>query len=300
MLWVIYREFMGNLKEIRARISSTTNTKKITSAMKLVSAAKLRRAQHRITHMRPYALKMLQLIADIASTERLEHPLLKTKKNPKNCLLVVVSSDRGLCGGFNAQINKATQKFLSEEKDLYETLDIIFIGRKASDFFKIKNIEGKEVILNLAKEISYDMASKVSKKVMSSFKDGDYDQIKFIYNEFKSAIDQDVICETILPIDLSKQSFKEDFSFSKDMIFEPEPEKIIENLVSRHFDIQVYRILSESVASEHGARMNAMENATKNAQGMIQSLTLTYNKLRQAAITTELIEITSGAEALKG
>lgn len=291
---------MGNLKEIRARINSTTNTKKITSAMKLVSAAKLKRAQNNITNMRPYALKMLQMIANVASTNKVSHSLLDIRENPKTCLLVIVSSDRGLCGGFNAQINKASQIFFDDNKGKYEKLDIIFVGRRAADFFKIRGIEGQETILNLAKDISYGLASDIADKLMESFKGNDYDEVKFIYNEFKSAIAQDVVTETVFPIDLDKQSFSEDSGFAKDIIFEPSPEELIDVLLRKHFMTQVYRILSESIASEHGARMNAMENATKNAQGMIQSLTLTYNKVRQAAITTELIEITSGAEALKG
>ena len=291
---------MGNLKEIRARINSTVNTKKITSAMKLVSAAKLRRAQNNITNMRPYALKMLQMIADVAATNKVSHPLLEVRDNPKSCLLVIISSDRGLCGGFNAQINKASQSFLDENKEKYEKLDIIFVGRRAADFFKVRGVEGKETILNLAKDISYDFASDIADRLMNSFKDGEYDEVKFIYNEFKSAIAQDVVSEKVFPIDLEKQSFSEDSDFAKDIIFEPGPEELIDTLLRKHFMTQVYRVLSESIASEHGARMNAMENATKNAQGMIQSLTLTYNKVRQAAITTELIEITSGAEALKG
>ncbi len=291
---------MGNLKEIRVRIGSTTNTKKITSAMKLVSAAKLRRAQNRITNLRPYALKMLQLIADVALTNRVSHPLLEIKEDAESCLLVVVSSDRGLCGGFNAQINKAAQQFLDENSNKYESLDILFVGRRAADFFKTKGTEGKEVILDLAKEISYEMASDIAHKVMKAFVDGDYDEIQFIYNEFKSAIAQEIVCERVLPVDLKKQSFDSEARFSRDIIFEPSPENLIEELLQKHFTTQVYRVLSESVASEHGARMNAMENATKNAEGMIQELTLNYNKLRQAAITTELIEITSGAEALKG
>ena len=293
---------MPNLKDIRNRIQSVKNTQQITRAMKMVSAAKLRRAQMNIQNLRPYAKQILSVIADVASTQRIQHPLLSTNQEPKKVLLVVLTSDRGLAGGFNNNINRFAYKFYQDNKAKYEKMDFLFIGRKGADFFKSRKIQGVDSILNLAREISFSMASNVAHRLMEEFTVGGYDSIFLVYNEFKSAIAQIVTCEQLLPVDISKANLTETekASFSKDLIFEPSPELIIDQLLRKHFSVQVYRSMCESVAAEHGARMAAMENATKNAGEMIRSMTLTYNKLRQASITTELIEITSGAEALKG
>jgi len=293
---------MPSLKDIRSRIDSTKNTQQITRAMKMTSAAKLRRAQHNIVNMRPYAHALLGLIADIAVTSRVSHPLLSVPQDPKKILLIVVTSDRGLCGAFNTNINKFAERFIAENRNKFEKMDFIFVGRKASEYFKRRNVPALETILNLAKDVSYELASRVAVRAMEDFKSGHYDEVRIIYNEFKSAISQQVVCETLLPIDVAASATlnKGTGGFPADMLFEPEPEQIIDGLIVKHFNVQVYRCMSESVAAEHGARMSAMENATKNAGEMINSLTLTYNKLRQASITTELIEITSGAEALKG
>lgn len=294
---------MPNLKDIRSRIDSTKNTQSITRAMKMVSAAKLRRAQNNIVNLRPYAHRLLSVISNIAVTQRVQHPLLSPSPNPQKILVVVLTSDRGLCGGFNASINRFAYDFYKKNKDKYSQMDFLLVGRKAADFFKNRNLKPKDTILNLAREISYSMAAKVADQLIEAYSDGEYDAIYMIYNEFKSAIQQEVVCETLLPVDLSSATLGAEDSeakFSKDLIFEPAPEQIIDELLEKHFAVQVYRCMAESVAAEHGARMTAMENATKNAGEMIRNLTLTYNKLRQASITTELIEITSGAEALKG
>ncbi|MBT4760176.1 MAG: ATP synthase F1 subunit gamma [Bdellovibrionaceae bacterium] len=292
---------MANLSDIRSRISSVKNTQKITQAMKLVSAAKLKRAQGRITRLRPYAISLRTSIADIAVTQRVSHPLLSRSENPKNVLLVVLTSDRGLCGGFNANINKFAMNYYKENKDNYQKLDFIFVGKKGKDYFKHRGVEGIDTILDLAREVSYALAAEVAEKLKHEFSEGDYDEIRLVYNEFKSPIQQDVVCETILPVDIGQSELNsEEVLFSKDLIFEPEPEMMIDVLLKKHFSTQVYRAMTESVASEHGARMTAMDNSTKNANEMIDSMTLTYNKLRQAAITTELTEIVSGAEALNG
>ncbi len=292
---------MASLKDIRTRISSVKNTQQITRAMKMVSAAKLRRAQQNIVNLRPYAQDILSVIADIASTHRVEHALLKENANPEKVLLVVLSSDRGLCGGFNGNINKFALNFHKTNKEKYKKLDFLFIGRKSVDYFKSRGLIGVDNIYNLAREVSYPLAAQVADRLMSEFKEGGYDAVFMIYNEFKSAIAQEVVCEQLLPIDMSKSNLEagKKAGFSNDLIFEPAPEEIIEELLTKHFSVQMYRCMCESVAAEHGARMSAMENATKNAGEMISTLTLTYNKLRQASITTELIEITSGAEALK-
>lgn len=294
---------MASLKDIRARIESTKNTQQITKAMKLVSAAKLRKAQNNITNMRPYALTLRKVIADIAITHKVTHPLMEEKSEVKKVLLVVLTSDRGLCGGFNSNIIKFAENYYKQNVKSHEKIDFLFIGRKGSDYFSKKAYKAIDSITRLDKDISYSLASHVADRLMKQYLAGDYDQIRLIYNEFKSAISQEVVCETLLPIDVVNTSFEEaagtTAGFSVDMIFEPAPEQIIEQLLVKHFDLQVYRAMSESVAAEHGARMTAMENATNNAKEMINSYTLTYNKLRQEKITTELTEIVSGAEALK-
>ncbi len=294
---------MPSLKDIRSRIDSTKNTQKITSALKLVSAAKLRRAQQNIVNLRPYAKSLLTLIADISETQKVQHKLLQRNENPKSALYVVISSDRGLCGSFNSGINKFTEKLQKEESANFEKLDFFFIGRRALEYFSRRDIKSIESITGLDKDISYELAAEVAGKVIALFKQGEYDDIHIVYNEFKSAIAQEVVAERLLPIDATgSNSFDEQSEqrFAKDLIFEPSPEEIIEELLQKHFAVQIYRCMSESVASEHGARMTAMENSTKNAGELIKSLTTTYNKLRQASITKELIEITTGAEALNG
>lgn len=228
---------------------------------------------------------------------------MEKKQQVKNVLLVVISSDRGLCGAFNSNINKFTEAYYKENKDKLEKIDFLFIGRRAHDYFIRRDITPVDYITKLDKDISYELASKVAGRVMNDYLEGNYDEVRIIHNEFKSAISQVVVCETILPIDLGLTTFNTEkesaTNFSVDMIFEPAPEAIIKDLLEKHFDLQVYRTMSESVAGEHGARMSAMESATNNAKEMINKLTLTYNKLRQEKITTELTEIVSGAEALK-
>ncbi len=290
---------MANTKDIRAKISTTIKTQQTTKAMKVVSAAKLRKAQNAIVNARPYAQRIASVIRKIAISQKVEHPLLEKPTVDGKILLVILTSDRGLCGGFNSNIIKYARAFYAEKKAAGREMDLIFIGRKAADFFRKQlQIEGKKTILNLSKEINYDMAAKVSEELLEAYVNGEYTEIRLIYNEFKSAISQNVIDEKLLPLDVET---KEDItnSLSNDFTFEPAAEEIIDELLKKHFTVQVYRCMQESIASEHGARMNAMENATSNAGEMIRSLTLTYNKIRQAAITTELIEITSGAEALQ-
>lgn len=290
---------MASLKDIRLRIDSTKNTQQITKAMKLVSAAKLRKAQHNITNMRPYALALKSVIANIAATQKVSHPLMIKKDNVKNVLLVVLTSDRGLCGGFNSSINKFADRYILENKNNFEKIEFIFIGKRGADYFSRKKVKGLESITKLDKDISFELAHSVAAKLISRYLNGSFDEIRLIYNEFKSAISQKVVCETLLPVEIEKSSF-EGTNFSPDMIFDPAPELIIEDLLMKSFNLQVYRAMSESIASEHGARMTAMENASNNARDMINKLTLHYNKARQEKITTELTEIVSGAESLKG
>jgi F-type H+-transporting ATPase subunit gamma len=308
---------MANLKDIRSRIDSTKNTQAITRSMKMVSAAKLRRAQHNIVNVRPYAQTILQVIADVVATQRVVHPLLveassatETKADAKKILMIVLTSDRGLCGGFNSNINKFVERYIAENKSQNSGLksnesrqiDFIFIGKKSAEYFKKRNVAAVDIILNMAKDVGYSMAADIAERAIKAFEAGEYSEVRMVYNEFKSAIAQNVVCERLLPVDMSQAATltKGTGGFPPDMIFEPKPEHIIDQLVKKHFNVQMYRCMSESVAAEHGARMTAMEAASKNAGEMIRSLTLSYNKIRQEKITTELIEIVSGAEALKG
>ena len=293
---------MASLKDIRAQIESTKNTQQITKAMKLVSAAKLRKAQNNIVNMRPYAHTLRKVIADIAVTNKVSHPLMEKKEQVKNVLLVVITSDRGLCGAFNSNINKFTENYLKSNANKYEKIDVLFIGRRGYDYFARRNVKPVDYITKLDKDISYELAAKISTRVLNDYVDGNYDEVRMVYNEFKSAISQVVVCETLLPINVDLSTFNHEQAandFAVDMIFEPGPQAIMKDLLEKNFELQVYRCMSESVAGEHGARMSAMENATNNAKEMINKLTLTYNKLRQEKITTELTEIVSGAEALK-
>lgn len=291
---------MPSLKEIRTRIDSTKNTQQITKALKLVSAAKLRRAQHNIVNMRPYALGLKRVIADIARTEKVSHPLMERRAETRKVLLVVLTSDRGLAGAFNTNINKFAENYWRTNRGSVETFDFFFIGRRGHDYFAKRGVRPIEYVSKLDKDISYELAAGIADRLLKTYLEGHYDEIRIVYNEFKSAIQQTVVCETLLPLDLSSAADEQTTPnhFSSDMIFEPSPAQIIEQLLVKSFDLQLYRALSESVASEHGARMSAMENATNNAKAMMETLTLTYNKLRQEKITKELIEIVSGAEAL--
>lgn len=288
------------LKEIKSRIGSVQSTRKMTKAMKMVSIARLRSAQSRILNLRDYARALEGVLADIVLAQKISHPFLEQKKIFKKTLFVVVTSDRGLCGGFNGNISRFVEKTLNKKQ--YEIQDLFFVGRKGMEYFKFRGLKGQDTILNLAKEVSYALAAQTAHKLMESVVSGSYEAVFIIYNEFKSIVTPRVVCERILPFDLNAEALLEKRKKSpppKDLIFEVPPRKLLEILLKRHFSIQIYRCLCESVAAEHGARMAAMENATKNAGDMLSHLKLTYNKLRQSAITTELTEIVAGVEALK-
>ncbi len=301
---------MPSMKDIRKKVSSTKNTQQITKAMKMVSAAKLRRAQNAIINARPYAYKLHSVISRLAMSGEFNHPLMAQIPEPKKLLLVVCTSDRGLCGAFNGGVIKFTEKFYRENKSKYEVINFIFVGKKGAEYFKKRDVRTVETMINLVNEIRYELAAKLADRLMNEFTAGGYDEVILVYNEFKSAISQKVVAEKLLPIQpLNKEETinaeEEDIKESinafagSNYIFEPEAEVILRQLLPKHFAIQTYRCMLESIAGEHGARMTAMDSATRNAGQMIKRLTLTYNKLRQAAITKELVEIVSGAEALK-
>ncbi len=288
---------MANTKDIRVKIASTKKTQQTTKAMKVVSAAKLRKAQERIIHARPYAVKMAAVIKRLAISAAEAHPLLGEPITSGKLLLVVLTSDKGLCGGFNSSIIKYTKTFHAENKAKYEKIDFIFIGRKAAEAFRRMSVTGIETVTNLANDVSYSFASKAAEKLLEYYSKGEYSEVRIIYNEFKSALSQKVVDEVFLPIS-TKNMEASPAEGAIDFLFEPSAREIMGELLKKHFAIQVYRAMQESLASEHGARMNAMENATRNAGELIRNLTLYYNKVRQAAITTELTEIVSGAESL--
>ena len=284
---------MSQLREVQLRIQSVKNTKQITRAMKMISAVKLRKAQDRILKLRSYADGILSTMADVVSSQRVDHPLLNVDKKSQKPLLVVLSSDRGLCGGFNYNVCRKAESFLKENKNY----DSYLIGQKAVDYFKFRNVHPIDQMTNLDREVSFPLAAKVSQFLLTAFMNGNYDNISIIYQVFHSAVVQKVHIESFLPIDLV-QAESGSSLFSKDLIFETTPKKLVESLIQKHFSTQIYRAMCESLASEHGARMCAMENAVKNAGEILDQLQLKFNKMRQGAITTELIEVTSGAEAM--
>lgn len=290
---------MSGLRDIKRRIESVKSTQQITKAMKMVAAAKLRHAQNAIEAARPYSYKIQKVLHDLASFDHeLNEPLLHSRP-VKKVLFVVLSSDRGLCGGFNANIIKRAEKALQEQKDENPEAEISFsfIGKKAYGIFKNRDVKIYRYYDDVISDVSFEKAREIADELMESFTSGEFDEIRFIYNEFKSAIAQEVDDITYLPIRLPEGYDEEKPAF--DFLYEPSKEVIFRKLLPRYFHTEVYRCLLESIASEHGARMSAMEAATNNAGDMIKSLSLAYNRARQAAITKEILEITSGAEALK-
>ena len=292
---------MSSLKELKTRIGSVKNTQQMTKAMKMVSTARLRSAQIRILNLRTYAYALEEVLKDVVLSQKVEHPFLEQKKEKdiKKVLNVVMTSDRGLCGAFNGNICRFAEERLKNSS--YKTQDLFFIGKKGQDYFKFRGFPSQGLILNLVKEISYPLSAKIAKELMEKVLSGDYDGVFVIYNEFKSVIAPRIVCERFLPFDLFSErlSKSREELFSGDILFEVSPQELLDNLLERYFSVQIYRFLCENVSAEHAGRMTAMENATKNAGEVAETLTLKYNKMRQSSITTELIEIISGAESLK-
>jgi F-type H+-transporting ATPase subunit gamma len=281
---------MPALIDIRRRIRSTKNTQQITKAMKMVSAAKLRRAQEAIFAARPYARKMMEVLNGVATrADPGHHPLLQERGEDK-VLLVIVTADKGLAGGFNANIIRAAVQFLEERQAKDLRLDLI--GRKARDFFKRRRFAIRTERLGLFQSLKFAAAREMADQLIKVYMDGEVDQVFLLYNEFKSVIQQKIVVERLLPITKLTFNPKEP---ALDYLYEPAPGQIFERLLPRHVEFQVWRALLESAAAEHGARMTAMDAATNNADDMIERLTLYMNKVRQAAITKEIIEVVSGA-----
>ncbi len=295
---------MASLKELRTRIQSVKNTQKITKAMKMVAASKLRTAQERLERMRPYAHGVHDMIAQVACrAEEGDHPLLERRPR-KRAQILVLTSDRGLCGGFNSAILKKTQAYLdgvtenaSEEvaRDEHEYLELALIGRKAIEYFKRRDYEVRQTYLEVLIAPSLEKAADIGSNLVGDYVDGKLDAVYVVYNQFKSAINQELVVEQVLPIVPSLADVSKPIDFK----YEPSKRAVLDNLLPMYVNVEIFRMVLESLASEMGARMTAMDNATRNATELIDKLTLNYNRARQAAITTELMEITSGSEALK-
>jgi F-type H+-transporting ATPase subunit gamma len=287
---------MANLKEIRLRITSVGSTMQITSAMKMVSAAKLKRAQDAIIQMRPYANKLTELLKNLsASLDSSDGGVYTQEREIKNVLLVTVTSNRGLCGGFNAYIMKKAKSLINEEY-ANANVSILSIGKKSSEHFTKNGFNVASTHDALFGDLSFDNVAKVAEGIMEQFVEGDYDKVVLVYNQFKNAATQIIMTENFLPV----QAAENNSDVVVDYIFEPTKQEIVEQLIPKSLKTQLFKAVLDSHAAEHGARMTAMHKATDNASELKKDLTLTYNKARQAAITNEILEIVGGAEALSG
>lgn len=287
---------MGSLRAIRSRIKSVKGTQKITKAMKLVAAAKLRRAQDAVTRARPYAQLIDQMLGRLVAGEtEVAHPLLD-QRPIRRVEVVVLTSDRGLAGGFNANVIRRLQKFLIDHEGQYERIGVSTIGRRGRDFAKKRGVEIRKDYAGILGKLEYKHAQALADDLVELFVKDDLDAVFLLYNQFQSALVQKVTLHQLLPVAPPDEKPATGLA---DFVFEPGKREVLDSLLPRHLGMQIWRAMLESEASEHGARMTAMDNATKNAKEMIDKLTLQYNRARQAAITTELSEIVSGAEALK-
>jgi F-type H+-transporting ATPase subunit gamma len=300
---------MPSIKDLKKRIGSVKNTQQTTKAMKMVSAAKLRRAQDAILSNRPYAKQIGALVEHMLTQPEvtLQSPLLDRDSrgedtDGKRVHVVIVTSDRGLCGGFNAVILKAAFRWLKENGGRYSSVTFSFLGKRGYDFFRTKTSRGFAVgqyFEEFGGKVTFKKASDLTTILTQQFKDGQYDEVKLIFNEFKNAVTQKPVIEDFLPLRAPASDMKSEAAVSSNAIVKPSPDEVLAALLQKHFTVQIFRVMLESQAGEHGARMSAMENATKNAGEMIRKLTLQYNKQRQAGITKELLEIISGSESAK-
>jgi len=292
---------MANLKEVRTRIQSVKSTQQITKAMKMVAASKLRKAQDAILQMRPYVQKLYGILENATANLDGEHQsAYSVQREIKRVLIVVVTSDRGLCGAFNSNIIKASLASIKEkyqDQEANNALWIMPIGRKAFDYFKKRNYQVVEDHYDIFGELTFERVKEAAQFAMDGYINGDYDRVELIYNEFKNVATQILQVEQFLPIAEQEKEEKEDHQ--TDYIFEPSIEYIVEEMIPRTLKVQFYKAVLESNASEHGARMTAMDQATDNAGELLKDLRLVYNRTRQAAITTEILEIVGGAEALE-
>ncbi len=293
---------MASLKEVRNRIVSVNSTQQITKAMKMVAAAKLRRAQDNIIQMRPYAKKLGEMIATVSSAANnaAETPFKKVR-NIERVLIVTVTSDRGLCGAFNSNIVKAANLLIQEKYTTQANkgnVEVLAFGKKAGEVFARRGIKVNTTYMDVYTRLSFSVVKEAAEEIMTAFQDGKYDVVEVVFNEFKNVATQIVRSEQLLPIVANEPTTKKADTTITNYEFEPSEEKIINELIPKSLKIQLYRAVLESNASEHAARMTSMDKATENAQELLKALRLEYNRSRQAAITTEILEIVGGAEAL--
>ena len=297
---------MPSLKDIKTQINSVVSTKKITTAMKMVAASKLRRSQEKAVAARPYSSRLEEMLSSLASSAASGEGIIKLLTgtgNDQNYMIVPVSADRGLCGGFNSSINRETFKLVKSLENDGKNVQLMPVGKKSRDFFnRVMKDQITESFIDLnVSNSGYDSALQVSNKLQDLYFDGKFDKCILVFNKFISAISQDVTQQQLIPLDVSESSkeVKEDSNDAKAIYdYEPDEETILKDLLPKNVSIQIFKVLLESDAGEHGARMAAMDNATRNAGEMIDGLTLKYNRTRQAFITKELIEIISGAESI--
>ena len=290
---------MPSLQSLRRKISSVKNTQKITKAMKMVASAKLKRAQSRILAFRPYGLKMREVVANLSRrVNRDLHPLLHNRPT-KWVRVIVVTSDRGLCGAFNANIVRKAQEFIHECEAGGMKVEIGLVGRKGRDFFKRRHWPTHEPYVDIFDRLSYEHGMEIALAASEQYTSGKFDEAHVIYNEFKSALQQRVIVEKLFPIDSLEENGATGGTLGGSYLYEPDELELLDPLLIKHLQAQAFRILLESSAAEQAARMAAMDGATRNAGELIKKVTLYYNKTRQAAITKELMDIVGGAEALK-
>ncbi|MCE1227752.1 MAG: ATP synthase F1 subunit gamma [Geobacteraceae bacterium] len=288
---------MASLKSIKKRIVSVKNTRQITKAMKMVSAAKLRRAQENVVAARPYAQKMGEVLQSLAGNlEGDLHPLLE-KRDAKKLLLIVVTSDRGLCGGFNSNLCKAGERYIKEKQAEFEQISIMTVGRKGYEFLKSRHTVYKN-FANILSKPNYQSAAMLAQEVIEGYLAEEYDQVVMLFNSFRTVMSQDITFQQLLPIVPEEKATADEAGV--EYIYEPSVDDLLTEILPKNIEVQIFKAMLESVAGEHGARMTAMDSASKNASEMIGKLTLQYNRARQAAITTELMEIISGAESIKG
>jgi F-type H+-transporting ATPase subunit gamma len=293
---------MPSLKAVKSRISSVKSTQQITKAMKMVAASKLRKSQDRLLQMRPYAEKLTQILNNVSASLSEENVSEYAKsREVKNVLFVIFSSDRGLCGAFNTNIYRFLRTYIPQHYASYERdnrLHFMTVGSKARDFYKRRDYELDTSYVNLFEEHTFDNVRPAAEYAMRMFKEGKYDKVVLIYNTFKNVATQIVTAEPFLPV--VTENAEENEASSVEYIYEPSEDYIVEELIPQSLKIQFYKAFLESAASEQGARMTAMDQATENAGELLQQLRLTYNRTRQAAITKEILEIVSGANALEG
>jgi F-type H+-transporting ATPase subunit gamma len=294
---------MANLKAIRIRITSFKSTRQITSAMKMVSAAKLRKAQDKIVRLRPYASKLHELLLDLSlslSESEVENVYGRVSL-PEKVLIIVITSNRGLCGAFNTNVINETRRVISEkyaDQLIKGNLKLLTIGKKGFDYFKRQKVNMLPEQNNLYNELTFENVSRVAEGLMSSFELLEFDRVELIYNQFKNAAVQNLTNEVFLPVETIPSGVNK--TTPADYIYEPDKEEIIQELIPKSLKIQFYKAVLDSFVAEHGARMTAMHKATDNATDLIRDLTLQYNKARQATITNQILEVVSGAEALRG